>query len=81
MPRRKLTGTSGPPLGMALVAGSNAAKAIIDMEKEKARMNDNVKALFESLMSGEDELTASLRSNHQTFYTGCTKRAKNNKTS
>ena len=66
-------GFSGRPVGKAMAAAASAALSVAEMEREMTRMTDQNRLMFESVMSGDDELTAALKSNHTEWYTGITK--------
>ncbi len=60
-------------IGKAMEAASVAAVSIRDMDQWTSKMNEKQKTLFESLMSGDDELISCIKAGHQDYYTGITK--------
>lgn len=60
-------------IAMALKSASEAIVSISEMDDVVSKMNDKQKLLFESLMMGDDELVAAIKSGHTAYFTGITK--------
>ncbi len=65
---------AGKSVGLALEAAQTAASAINVLDQKIDKLKDHHRLLFESIMSGDDEVTAAIRSGNQKWFTGITKR-------
>lgn len=73
MEKRKAGRPPGRPVGKAIEAASVINASLTDMQTEVDKMKGHQRAMFESLMSGEDELIAILRAKKEEYFTGITK--------
>ena len=67
----------GHKITQALVKAEEAARTIEEMDGVVSLMNPQQKLLFESIMSGDDELISCLKSGHNEWFTGITKKLDN----
>jgi hypothetical protein len=74
--KRKPGRPPGRKVKMALAAASQAAISISEMDSVVAQMKEHQKIMFESIMSGDDELIAGLKSGHTEWFTHIAKGVK-----
>ncbi len=67
--KRKPGRPPGRKITMALEAASKAAESISEMDSVVALMKDHQRILFESIMSGDDELVACLKAGQNEWFT------------